>query len=109
MSSDKIRTAALSALLVCAVLISGSFIPADRSGSAAPTSGSISPCESPTEYSIRAFGDCIGIFVSGCDTPVKTISVDPKSLPADAQVLLQKGITVGSREELLLLIEDYIS
>lgn len=109
MSTDKIRIAALAAVITCAVLISGALNLPAVSDNAAQTSGDISVTENRGGYTIRSCGDCIGIFAPGSDTPLRIISVDPASLPADARKLLDAGITVESREELLLLIEDYIS
>ncbi len=107
MTNVKFRMIALAALFLSVMFVfAAAFFPSVN-GDAAPTSGIAD--EHPSVYTVRSFGDKIGIFVSDSETPIKIISVDPKSLPEEAQLLLSKGITVNGNEELLLLIEDYIS
>lgn len=107
MTTNKFRMIALAALLFFAMLtFAAAFLPS-VSGASAPTSGIAD--DRPDVYTVRSFGDKIGIFVPDSDIPIKTISVNPASLPSEAQLLLSNGITVNGNEELLLLIEDYIS
>lgn len=107
--TNKICIAAFAALIFSAVFIFIAATSPGLPGDAAQTSADIGQAESDTVYTVKAFGNEIGIFVPGNDEPIKTISIDPKSLPEDAQLLLDNGITVTGHRELLLLIEDYVS
>ncbi len=106
--NNKFFLSACAALILSAVLIFMAAVFPGFNGTAAQTSGSIQEADAPTSYTVKSFGDKIGIFTGSSDKPIKTISIDPASLPRDAQILLEKGITVKNHEELLLLIEDYI-
>ncbi len=108
MNTTKIFFTACAALILSAALLFIVTVFPGFSGNAAETSGSVSFESSEAVYTVKADGDKIGIYAYGSDTPLKTISVDPSSLPRDAQLILEKGITVSGHEELLLLIEDYI-
>lgn len=109
MMTNKICIAAFAALIFSVVFIFIAAISPGLPGAAAPTSAEITQEETDTVYTVKVFGDEIGIFVEGSDKPIKTISIDPQSLPEDARLLLESGITVNGRRELLLLIEDYVS
>lgn len=108
--TNKLFLAALAALVFSSALI---FIAATSPlmpETTAQTSASVEQTDgTETVYTVKAIEGGIGIFADGSDEPVRIIGVDPKSLPQDAQLLLEDGITVNGRSELLLLIEDYVS
>ncbi len=109
MNTSRIFYSACAALIFSAVLIFIAAVYPGYPGNAAQTSGSVELSEPDTSYTVKAYGDKIGIFTEGSSTPIKVISVNPDTLPSDARALLEKGITVSGHKELLLLIEDYTS
>lgn len=109
MNTSRIFYSACAALIFSAVLILVAAVSPGYPGSAAQTSGPVELSEAEISYTVKTYGDKIGIFAEGSSTPLKVISVNPDTLPSDARALLEKGITVSGHKELLLLIEDYTS
>ncbi len=109
MNTGKIFYSACAALIFSAVLIFIAAVFPVYPGNTAQTSGSVESSEEQTTYTVKAYGNKIGIFSGDSNLPVKVISIDPATLPQDARDLLRKGITVSGHKELLLLIEEYTS
>lgn len=108
--TNKIFITVCAALLLSAMIMFIAAVPSDAHDNAALTSGEVkSSEEAPVTYTVKSYGNRIGIFAGSESEPIKTIGIDPKSLPDEARKLLDDGITVNGRDELLLLIEDYIS
>ncbi len=107
--TNRFLITACAAFLLSAVMIFMVTVFRNADGDAAHTSGTVEISEASPSWTIKGYEDKIGIFRGDSSTPEKTININPKSLPDEAQLLLEKGITVNSREELMLLIEDYIS
>lgn len=59
------------------------------------------------EFVLRDFNGYVSVFAPGSDRePVQITAIRTGSLREADQKLLQGGLTVGSREQLLLLLED---
>jgi hypothetical protein len=61
------------------------------------------------QYTLKQYGNLIGIFKGDEKKPMRIIEIDVSSLPYNDQDLLKEGIGVNSEQELLKLIEDYDS
>ncbi len=57
-------------------------------------------------YTVKTYGDIIGIFHYGEDVPFRLLSVSAKSLPIQDVETLNAGITLYSDEDLFDIIED---
>ena len=51
----------------------------------------------------------IALWETDRTAPVKVFPYETKSLPLSDQALLEKGIPIASREQLVYLLEDYLS
>lgn len=58
-------------------------------------------------YVIREYGEHIGVFADGSDTPLQEIDVLISSLPPSDRALLKKGIPAQNEVQLRSLLEDY--
>lgn len=59
------------------------------------------------QYILKLNGEYLAVFISGDNTPVETTDIHISSLRHIDREQLKHGISVDSREELLLLLEDY--
>ena len=60
-------------------------------------------------YTVKTYGDIIGIFHYGEDIPFRLLSVSTQSLPSQDIESLNKGISIYSDEDLFNIIEDFDS
>lgn len=59
------------------------------------------------EYILRDYEGYVSVFASGADRkPLQVTGIEVAGLRRADQELLRGGITVGSQEQLLLLLED---
>ena len=59
------------------------------------------------EYILRDYEGYVSVFASGADRkPLQVTGIEVAGLRRTDQELLRGGITVGSQEQLLLLLED---
>ena len=58
------------------------------------------------EYVIRDWKGYVSVFAPEDREPVQITAIETDSLRKADQALLEVGLTVGSREQLLLLLED---
>ncbi len=57
-------------------------------------------------YTVKTYGDIIGVFRYGEDIPFRLLPVSTSSLPDQDIEILQKGISLYSDEDLFSIIED---
>ena len=62
-----------------------------------------------TVFVVSEYQGNIAIFKKGNPSPVKIVDVQLSDLPKQDKELLEKGIEVNSKEELLNILEDYCS
>lgn len=60
-------------------------------------------------YTVKTYGDIIGVFRYGEDVPFRLLSVSPHSLPQQDIESLQEGIPLYTEEDLFDIIEDFDS
>lgn len=65
--------------------------------------------QNTSDFIIKEYNGSVAVFESGKNSPFKTTETMVSDLPTADRELLKKGISVGSREELSRILEDYCS
>ena len=105
----KFLIAGAGALAVAAaVLLSGQVLGLnDDKDTGNPNPAVVSP-STPEKITLKAYDGKLAVFLGSTDgTPAAETGISVDSLRAYDQALVEKGITVGSYEELLKLLEDF--
>ena len=101
------RTLALTVVTaLCAVspFVAGAAMSSQQPGADAPAT---SYDGAQAEYILRDYEGYVSVFASDADRkPLQVTGIEVAGLRRADQELLRGGITVGSQEQLLLLLED---
>ncbi|MBE6916177.1 MAG: hypothetical protein E7471_06060 [Ruminococcaceae bacterium] len=63
--------------------------------------------ETQPQYILKLNGEYLAVFLTNSDTPIETTHIHISSLRHIDRERLKHGISANSREDLLLLLEDY--
>lgn len=102
---QKTKLAAVSALSVCALFCAGAAVSSVRGGRA--DADVVSYDGADAAYILRDYEGYVGVF--GADragAPLQVTAIEVSSLRQADRDLLRGGVSVGDREQLLLLLED---
>ena len=104
------KTGMRAALIMGLVAVAASLaIPAaaDMLGKSAGRLASAEIPESEGAYTLRSYGNSVAVFSYGEDAPIMQTDICVSAMRASDREMIQKGITVGSYDELLGLLEDF--
>lgn len=101
----KTKLTVVTALSLCSVFCAGAAVSSVR--------GDVTPAQvvsydgAQAEYIVRDYEGYVGVFDADRDrTPLQVTAIEVSALRQTDRDLLQGGISVGDREQLLLLLED---
>ena len=101
----KTKLTVVTALSLCSVFCAGAALSTVR-GSAA-NAEVVSYDGAEAEYILRDYDGYVGVFDAEQDrAPLQITAIETGALRQTDRDMLQGGISVGSREQLLLLLED---
>lgn len=94
--------------LVIFALSAASFMSSARL-SAQRHAGGREPMAQEQSYILRCDNGKVCVYENGSDQPIGRLNIDPADLPEDDRRLLECGILVQNRSQLMSLLEDYSS
>ena len=91
-------------LAFCAMFSAGAAVGSVRGEQAAQV---VSYDGAEAEYILRDYGGYVSVFEPGLDSmPLQVTAIEVSALRQTDHDMLRGGVSVGSREQLLLLLED---
>lgn len=101
----KTKLTVVTALSLCSVFCAGAAVSSVRGSSVATEV--VSYDGAAAEYILRDYEGYVSVFDAQQDrTPLQITAIEVSALRQTDRDLLQGGISVGNREQLLLLLED---
>ncbi|MDR3552071.1 MAG: BofC C-terminal domain-containing protein [Clostridia bacterium] len=98
----------IASLLTVATIVPAAVLLPRRAAAAHVTSPASSSA-TQSGYIVRDYNGKVAVFSAQGGEPQQVLDVYTSTLPQEARLQLQAGIHVGTRDELLALLENYSS